>query len=584
MSQSKFKVDELTDPTAFEKMESLPFSVEASLIPRLGEESVSDKVLSVIELIKNAYDADCNEVVITLKNFRTGDSEIIIRDNGSGMNLVQLKEGWLRIATSAKYSIEKTPFYKRKMLGQKGIGRFAIQNLSKNTVLITYPENSISGYEMQFTWDDFSGNHDLDKIKSDIRKFSKDKKLKGTKIILKNLRHTWTESDVQRLRNFIKSLTPPKRSAANFKVIVDTDEFEDLSGEVNSDFLDQAVFVFHYKLFKSGKIEYTFQKHGDKKEPEKKLITLGRPFTCGPIEFTVHFYYRTKDKMKNIGIKVDDIHVLRSLLDDYGGIKLYRDGIRLSGFGNPDDDWTGLDAIARNDPTIIPSRDQILGMVEISSAYNPSINDTTTRENVIKNQAFQDLLSIIKEAIGLFTQLRGEAEKKRQNNKSKPAKQQKLAKENLEKSGTRTELIDFSSKYPSIFYKNLEDELNQCYMKGFPNATLGLSRKIIENLLFHLMMEKFRTKIDLRFNRKQGRPHNFSTLIENLEVNIGSFDVEQKAILYSVIPLMKEFRKNANTGAHKLYEYIDNIDDIDKLKIPTIIQHEIDLITDVHKK
>lgn len=584
MNESKYKVDELIDPKESTKIDSVPFSVEASLIQRLGEESVSDKVLSVIELIKNSYDADATEVVITLKNFRTGDSEIIIRDDGSGMNLDELKDGWMRIATSIKYSMEKTPIYKRRMLGQKGIGRFAIENLSRQTELLTYPRDCVEGYQMQFLWDIFSRDNDLYKLKNDIKKFSKDKKIHGTKIHLKKLKHKWTEEDVQRLRNFIRSLTPPKHSASKFKVIVDTDEFVDLSGEVDSNFLDNSVFVFHYKLFKSGKVEYTFRRHNDRKEPEPKLTTLGRPFTCGPIEFTLYFYYRSKDKMKSARITVEDIHTLRNLLDDYGGIKLYRDGMRLSGFGNPDDDWTGLDALARNDPTVIPARDQIIGTVEISSAYNPAINDTTTRENIIKNQAFQDLLGIINEAIGIFSQLRGETEKKRQKTSSKTDRQVKAAKENLEKGTTRTELVDFSSRYPSIFYKNIEDELNQCYMRGLPNATLMLSRKIIENLLFNLLQEKFRKQIDLRFNTKQNRPHNFSTLIENLEKKIGEFDSEQKNILYSVIPLLKEFREKSNKGAHKLYEYADNIEEIDKLKIPTIIQHELDLIKDVQKK
>ena len=60
--------------------------------------------------------------------------------------------------------------------------------------------------------------------------------------------------------------------------------------------------------------------------------------------------------MASYGITISNVADFKRVLDDYGGIKIYRDGMRLSGFGNPGDDWTGIDAIALRDPTVSPKQ------------------------------------------------------------------------------------------------------------------------------------------------------------------------------------------------------------------------------------
>ena len=113
-------------------------------------------------------------------------------------------------------------------------------------------------------------------------------------------------------------------------------------------------------------------------------------------------------------MRIDNTEDFKSMLNDYGGIKIYRDGIRISGFGNPEDDWVGLDALSLHDPTIIPSRNQVVAMVCINSCDNPNILETTTRENLIRNDSFVDMLNFIKESISVFSQMRAEFEQKRQ--------------------------------------------------------------------------------------------------------------------------------------------------------------------------
>jgi DNA mismatch repair ATPase MutL len=88
-------------------LDPIKFSVEAGLVHRLGEESVSDPVLSVVELVKNSYDDDAETVNLCLRNIRTGKSTIVVTDNGNGMTDVQLQLRWMKIATSIKKPVNQ---------------------------------------------------------------------------------------------------------------------------------------------------------------------------------------------------------------------------------------------------------------------------------------------------------------------------------------------------------------------------------------------------------------------------------------------------------------------------------------------
>ena len=101
-------------------LDPVKFSVEAGLVHRLGEESVSDSVLAVVELVKNSYDDDAKKVIIELNNLRTGKSGIIVNDDGNGMSREQLQNSWMRIATSSKLREPISPVFNRHRLGQKG--------------------------------------------------------------------------------------------------------------------------------------------------------------------------------------------------------------------------------------------------------------------------------------------------------------------------------------------------------------------------------------------------------------------------------------------------------------------------------
>ena len=51
--------------------------------------------MAVFELVKNAYDADANEVVVQLDLASNGEASISVTDDGEGMSLDLLQSVWL---------------------------------------------------------------------------------------------------------------------------------------------------------------------------------------------------------------------------------------------------------------------------------------------------------------------------------------------------------------------------------------------------------------------------------------------------------------------------------------------------------
>ena len=148
--------------------------------------------------------------------------------------------------------------------------------------------------------------------------------------------------------------------------------------------------------------------------------------------------------------------------------------------------------------------------------------------------------------------------------------------------------LKFQGKYPEIFYDRLENEINVAYNNpNLPNASLMLSRKLIENLVYNLLEYKF-GKIGEYYRyydtRWGGRALDFSGLIENLEATRSKYDADQQERITKFLSLVKPFRRDANSKVHKVMEYLESMKQLDKLKIPDMTQLLINLIDRVRSK
>ena len=119
-----------------------PLSVAARLIYHLGEQLISDEWVALLELIKNAYDADATRCIVKVDSTVEtpyGQGIITIEDNGNGMLPHTVTQDFLRLATDYKKNNKISPFYKRRVLGEKGLGRLSYQRLGRFLEVHTIP-------------------------------------------------------------------------------------------------------------------------------------------------------------------------------------------------------------------------------------------------------------------------------------------------------------------------------------------------------------------------------------------------------------------------------------------------------------
>ncbi|MCI9360991.1 MAG: GHKL domain-containing protein [Hungatella sp.] len=116
---------------------NLQFKTNSRHIGQLGRELVTDFVTALVELVKNAYDADAPSVRIMIENANTPHSRIIVADTGCGMTEDEFENRWMVIGTSNKLSLPYTP-KGRKKAGKKGIGRFSVERLAERAVIYSY--------------------------------------------------------------------------------------------------------------------------------------------------------------------------------------------------------------------------------------------------------------------------------------------------------------------------------------------------------------------------------------------------------------------------------------------------------------
>src|SRR5688572_18564528 len=99
---------------------SVAFRPRARLLKLIGAELISDDVVAVTELVKNAYDADASVVTISFLDINKPSGQIIVADDGSGMDLETILGVWMEPgATSKSTPASKSTTRRRRLLGEK---------------------------------------------------------------------------------------------------------------------------------------------------------------------------------------------------------------------------------------------------------------------------------------------------------------------------------------------------------------------------------------------------------------------------------------------------------------------------------
>jgi hypothetical protein len=558
-------------------IEEIPyrFKVSGNLIKKLGEESIANKNIAVLELIKNSYDAKATKVDVCLENINTKDAKIVIIDNGEGMTNTDLENKWLNIATSNKVE-KKSLNGERIPVGEKGIGRLSSESLGKETTLITKPKNESFGYKIIFDWTKYQGkNVQLNDVINTGYKIKKPKNERGTILEITDLKHNWNDATSQKsLLKDIYLLHPPINKPKNFKVAT-TIKIPGLK-KIDKSFLQNAAYSIKVNLTNGNTLKYEAKAISGKNV--KGTIETEKKFICGDASLELYFFYRKSEAQKaalGVDISTQKIKEITKTLDEYYGIKIYRDGFRVKPYGESGNDWLGLDLSFQNN-TIYPRNNNVFGFVNISKTKNPKISDTTTREGIIYSEEFLDLISFIKTSLQeIFIEFRSEIEKhKKKARKTRQRKKKKITPVPAQPNPSSSDKLikNLGGAYPQNFYSILEQEINDCYEKNYSNAAFFLCRKLVENLIFNILEKKYPVDEALWYSSVTRNHHKLSLLISNLYSKKQDFKVNVQTYIEKFNSLVGLFRKESNSKAHNIFEYLSDKSELKKFKINDLIQ------------
>jgi len=396
--------------------DDLAFQVSPRLLTLLGEQLIRDANVAVFELVKNAYDADATQCSVTISNPDDAETgSIVIDDDGTGMDEDTLRNVWMMIGTDfraqQREENKRTRLFNRFPLGEKGLGRLSIHKLGRFIRLVTRRRRN-EEFVLEFDWDRLEAAKDLNRtaVRLQRRKpetFRGDNH--GTRLEVTSLRETWARGELRRLHRAVNSLCSPFKGPADFEVVLAAPGCEEwLKGLLEPDEVNGCAQYhvrgsfhgsaarFDYKFVPPPGMEKKLSPREEKvrnlklesKEGRGKSVALDLGVhEIGKVEFEFWLFDRDPAVIKSV---TDDVKGLKDYLDDNGGIRIYRDGIRVYDFGEPGNDWLNLDLRRVNTPTAKTSNNQILGALRLDAVESGDLREKTNREGFIENSAYAD--------------------------------------------------------------------------------------------------------------------------------------------------------------------------------------------------
>lgn len=371
----------------------------ARLISLIGDELISDESVAVVELVKNAFDADATNVLVKFDGTTPTDPDtLIVSDDGLGMSLDTVLHGWFEPGTVLKKQAERSPSG-RPLLGAKGIGRFAAARLADSLFMQTRQAKQIEGVTVLLDWGRFDDQSYLDEITIDYQIAPVIALEHGTRLELSSLhaRKRWSEEDFRSLHNRLSRLISPfevdgQSEVVNFQIELQVPGFPDLTGKVEPhDLTSKPKYRLTGHLSEAGVFsgEVSFDGVAAKTIAQKRLGRIDETVECGAFDVEIRAWDRDRDGLAPYMLRYDQsLTVIRHILDEYCGVSIYRDGFRVHPYGEKGMDWLSLDTRSRLTPTLRLANNQVIAAIRISRSGNPSLVDRTTREGLVHNRHY----------------------------------------------------------------------------------------------------------------------------------------------------------------------------------------------------
>ena len=439
------------------------FTVDTHLFRELGELLVGRDSTALIELIKNAYDADATEVIVYGEHLGSPEhGSIIVMDNGVGMTVDQFTSGFLRIASRLKDVGERRSVrYRRRYTGVKGIGRLSAHKLARvldvDSIRAGSRGRRRESLHAVIDWDAIEQYETLDDLDSDVVVLNvgeaREGVESGTTLILSKLRRAWSKSEQARFLadvqafdppRFLRGLLPPAvlsksplfetplvrdvksdedNKPGDFSVVLDGDfasgdEYWELVAEI-------ANWVLEIRAEpgeKTVRFAITPTKKTQKGNPVAREFVTAIPHPDpdnGPF-----FDARVLVREGPVNARQDQ----RVWASKTSGIRIYLEGFRVLPYG--DDDWLSIDAdytrrpralemlkdlnsdIEIADPdeglTRLPGNNYF-GAVFLTQERAPTLRILVNREGFVPEAGFDNLVKLVRTGVDLCTRVRAAA-------------------------------------------------------------------------------------------------------------------------------------------------------------------------------
>ena len=402
-------------------MEKLKYIIEDSTIAELlGVQNFTNAESAILELVKNAYDAEVLNLTI-----KFNENQLIIEDDGIGMSAEDIKKYWMHIGKSEKkYNIIDKNNKNRVLAGSKGLGRFALARLGESVRLFSKKENNNS---VVWSTDWNSSKLDYDNTFNKI----------GTKIIIDNLRDKWRKRKIENLVDFLQKIY--NDDSMKIKLLYNNEEkiikkyfLEPILGENCTAYIN----LFYNSVKKNLTIEIKsdeFQEEAKKYCPDINLkfqnfiINLSDELK-GDLDldnneidtvlteignFKAQFYFYIASSTQEVEKFLYKYKIIPNPLKS--GIVLYRNAFGISSYeGNKD--WLGLGKRSRKSPAAASHptgawrvrENQLSGMIEIDKKDNKKLQELSNRQGIEENTYYQVFIEIIIRGIKEFERYRQE--------------------------------------------------------------------------------------------------------------------------------------------------------------------------------
>lgn len=409
----------------------------------IGRDLIKDKYAAIVELVKNAYDADSSTCTVSLLPFekiiKENDEEkqikgirVIVKDEGHGMSFDTVTDKWMVPSTDDKLSRGVSP-KGRIMQGKKGIGRYSASMIGDDMVLQTIDETG-DLTTLYLIWEHFEQAKYLSDVDVLIENF-KTIRPSGTEIVIvgdeKHLVE-WNVKQIQNLKFELKKLIPPIEKeeqqigddTENFKIRLDLGSFpfEGYSNTTENIEPYPLFDLFDYRISgtvsREGVATLKFENKRVKNSPPEALSTFRILLNqdknqetqsyCGEIRIDFRVFDRDPGSIDGLierGLK-DPItgeyvgrREARIILDTFNGIGVYRNGFRLRPLGDAGYDWLSLDNERVQNPSLRVGCDQVIGFIHIESEDKSGLEEKSARDGIKETSEYFGLKEIVKHVL-----------------------------------------------------------------------------------------------------------------------------------------------------------------------------------------